>query len=75
MFHEKSVLRASNLRHHPPGVVQQPARYRITDQVEFEIDLHEFREGSWQPYRWVAFLFECLANLVVLLSMWPSEHR
>ena len=50
-FHERSVLRAGNLRHHPPNSSQQPDRYRITDEVVFEVDIHEYRDGRWQPYK------------------------
>lgn len=51
VFHERSVLRATNLRHHPPGTLEQPEHYRITDDLEFEIDIHEFRDGQWRPYQ------------------------
>ena len=50
-FHQRSVLRASNLRHHYPNETDQPDRYRITDELVFEIDIHEFRDGQWQPYK------------------------
>jgi oligosaccharyltransferase complex subunit beta len=50
-FHERSVLRVSNLRHHPPNSTEQPSRYRITDEVVFEVDIAQYKDGSWQPYR------------------------
>lgn len=50
-FHERSVLRASNLRHHPPNSTEQPSRYRITDEVVFEVDIAQYKDGRWQPYK------------------------
>jgi oligosaccharyltransferase complex subunit beta len=49
-FHERSVLRVSNLRHHPPNSTEQPQRYRITDEVVFEVNIEQYKDGSWQPY-------------------------
>ena len=51
VFHERGVLRASNLRHHPPGSSEPSDHYRITDDLEFAVDLHEYRDGAWQPYQ------------------------
>lgn len=66
-FHERSSLRASNLRHHPPGQREQPDLYRITDEIEFELDVHEFNGGRWQPYKCAPHDF----HLVV--SIWSDE--
>jgi oligosaccharyltransferase complex subunit beta len=50
-FHQRSVLKVANLRHHPPNSTEQPSRYRITDEVVFEVDIAEYKDGSWQPYK------------------------
>ena len=51
-FHERGVLRVSNVHHNKAGLSEQPDWYRITDDLEFALDIHEFSEGSWKPYRW-----------------------
>ena len=51
-FHERGVLRVSDVHHNKAGLSEQPDWYRITDDLEFSLDIHEFCEGSWKPYRW-----------------------
>ena len=46
------MLRVSNVHHNKAGLTEQPDWYRITDHLEFSLDIHEFCEGSWTPYRW-----------------------
>lgn len=55
-FHERGVLRVSNVHHNKAGLSEQPDWYRITDDLEFALDVHEFSEGSWKPYRWAQAL-------------------
>ena len=49
-FHRRGVLRASHLRHHRVGETEQPAAYRVSDELVFSLDIEELVEGSWQPY-------------------------
>lgn len=53
-FHERGVLRVSNERHNHAGSSEQPDWYRVSDDLEFALDIHEFSEGSWKPYRCAA---------------------
>ena len=50
------MLRVSNVHHNKAGSSEQPDWYRITDDLEFALDIHEFSEGSWKPYRWAQAL-------------------
>lgn len=50
-FHQRGVLKASNLRHRIIGGEETPAVYRIKDEVEFAIDLEECEAGKCKPYR------------------------
>ena len=50
-FHERGVLRVSNVHHNKAGSAEQPDWYRITDDLEFALDIHEYSEGAWKPYR------------------------
>ena len=47
------MLQAAPLRHQAQGASQQPALYRIKDEINVEVDIQELRGGRWQPYRWV----------------------
>lgn len=66
-FQERGVLRASGLSHRvvagaEPGAVR-PERYRVNDEVEFSVTIHECGDGSCMPYRWgvpLACLLACL---------------
>lgn len=54
-FQERGVLRASNLSHRVvsgahPGAVK-PERYRINDEVEFSVDIHECADGDCKPFK------------------------
>ncbi len=33
------------------GSEEQPGWYRVMDDLEFGLDIHELSEGQWQPYR------------------------
>lgn len=53
-FQERGVLRASQLSHRVvagahPGAVR-PERYRVNDDVEFSVVIHECADGGCQPY-------------------------
>lgn len=49
--HERGVLKASALRHRIVGGEEQPAVYRINDDVEVELDIEECSEGVCKPYK------------------------
>ena len=50
-FQDRGRLRISNVRHVLAGTSETPQRYRIRDQVDFSANIHEWRQGSWQPYK------------------------
>ena len=50
-FSQQGVLQAAPLRHHAQGGSEQPALYRINDDIDVEVDIQELRGGRWQPYR------------------------
>lgn len=33
------------------GSEEQPGWYRVMDDLEFGLDIHELAEGEWKPYR------------------------
>jgi len=51
-FKQRGVLRAQNVRHHRVGETQAPAHYRIKDEVEYHVDIHQWDadKKSWQPF-------------------------
>ncbi|KXZ51811.1 hypothetical protein GPECTOR_11g252 [Gonium pectorale] len=49
-FQDRGVLVASHLRHHKLGEAAQPAGYRVNDEVEFLVDIHEVEAGASKPY-------------------------
>jgi hypothetical protein len=44
------VLRALGMRHHLEGGVEQPAIYRVNDDVVFEVEVQECADGVCGPY-------------------------
>lgn len=50
VFHERGHLKAVNLRHHKVGEKDEPAIYRITDDLEFSVEIYEWSGTSWEPY-------------------------
>ena len=67
-FSQQGVLQAAPLRHHAQGCSEQPALYRIKDEIDVEVDVQELRGGRWQPYRWAGgdMLAWCVLFLVML---------
>lgn len=53
-FHQRGVLRVSNVHHNKAGSAEQPDWYRITDDLDFALDIHELSDGAWKPYRCAA---------------------
>ncbi|KAJ2355038.1 oligosaccharyl transferase glycoprotein complex, beta subunit [Coemansia sp. RSA 2618] len=49
VLQEKSVLRASSLRH-ALATGERPEHYRVSSDVVFEVDLAEFRKDAWHAY-------------------------
>ncbi|XP_010254949.1 PREDICTED: dolichyl-diphosphooligosaccharide--protein glycosyltransferase 48 kDa subunit [Nelumbo nucifera] len=50
VFHERGHLKAVNVRHHKVGETDEPAMYRINDDLEYSIEIYEWSGKSWQPY-------------------------
>ncbi|GAV88321.1 LOW QUALITY PROTEIN: DDOST_48kD domain-containing protein, partial [Cephalotus follicularis] len=49
VFHERGHLKAVNIRHHKVGVTDEPAMYRISDDLEYSVEIYEW-SGTSEPY-------------------------
>uniref|UniRef100_A0A0M3IBF2 Dolichyl-diphosphooligosaccharide--protein glycosyltransferase 48 kDa subunit n=1 Tax=Ascaris lumbricoides TaxID=6252 RepID=A0A0M3IBF2_ASCLU len=47
---EKGVLRVKSVTHHRVGEKTPPREYTIMDDVDYEIDIEELKEGKWVPF-------------------------
>ncbi|PON31848.1 Dolichyl-diphosphooligosaccharide--protein glycosyltransferase 48 kDa subunit [Parasponia andersonii] len=50
VFHERGHLKAVNIRHHKIGETDEPAVYRIKDDLDFSVEIYEWSGKSWEPY-------------------------
>ncbi|XP_024021344.1 dolichyl-diphosphooligosaccharide--protein glycosyltransferase 48 kDa subunit [Morus notabilis] len=50
VFHERGHLKAENVRHHKVGEADEPAIYRINDDLEYWVEIYEWSGSSWEPY-------------------------
>ncbi|MED6204147.1 Dolichyl-diphosphooligosaccharide--protein glycosyltransferase 48 kDa subunit [Stylosanthes scabra] len=50
VFHERGHLKAVNVKHHKIGEVDEPALYRINDDLEYSVELYEWSGKDWEPY-------------------------
>ncbi|XP_044487869.1 dolichyl-diphosphooligosaccharide--protein glycosyltransferase 48 kDa subunit-like [Mangifera indica] len=50
VFHERGHLKAMNVRHHKVGESEEPAIYRINDDLEYSVEIYEWSGTSWEPY-------------------------
>ncbi|XVF61972.1 hypothetical protein PTKIN_Ptkin08bG0178500 [Pterospermum kingtungense] len=50
VFHERGHLKAVDLRHHKVGEADEPAMYRIKDDLKFYVEIYEWSGKSWEPY-------------------------
>ncbi|CAI5521437.1 unnamed protein product, partial [Closterium sp. Naga37s-1] len=50
-FHERGHLKAVNLRHNKAGESTEPAVYRVSDHLEFEVDIYEWAGSEWVPFK------------------------
>ncbi|KAF5751121.1 Dolichyl-diphosphooligosaccharide--protein glycosyltransferase 48 kDa subunit [Tripterygium wilfordii] len=50
VFHERGHLKAVNVKHHKVGEVDEPAVYRINDDLEYSVEIYEWSGTSWQPF-------------------------
>ncbi|ONH96735.1 hypothetical protein PRUPE_7G148700 [Prunus persica] len=50
IFHERGHLKAVNVRHHKVGETDEPAIYRINDDLDYSIEIYEWSGKSWEPY-------------------------
>ncbi|GJY03711.1 dolichyl-diphosphooligosaccharide--protein glycosyltransferase 48 kDa subunit, partial [Tanacetum coccineum] len=41
---------AVNVRHHRVGETEEPAIYRINDDLEYLVEIYEWSGSSWEPY-------------------------
>uniref|UniRef100_A0A0C9RWI6 Dolichyl-diphosphooligosaccharide--protein glycosyltransferase 48 kDa subunit n=1 Tax=Wollemia nobilis TaxID=56998 RepID=A0A0C9RWI6_9CONI len=50
VFHEMGHLKAMNVQHHKIGESGEPAMYRITDYLEYSVEIFEWTGKDWKPY-------------------------
>eukprot|EP00258_Populus_trichocarpa_P019005 XP_006383248.1 dolichyl-diphosphooligosaccharide--protein glycosyltransferase 48 kDa subunit [Populus trichocarpa] len=50
VFHVRGHLKAVNLRHNKAGETDEPAMYRIKDDLDFSVEIYEWSGKSWEPY-------------------------
>ncbi|XAR57870.1 Dolichyl-diphosphooligosaccharide--protein glycotransferase [Bertholletia excelsa] len=50
VFHERGHLKAVNVRHHKVGEADEPAIYRINDDLEYSVEIYEWSGANWEPY-------------------------
>ncbi|KAI5071585.1 hypothetical protein GOP47_0013836 [Adiantum capillus-veneris] len=50
VFHERGHLKAVNVHHHRIGETQEPSMYRITDNLEYSMEIYEWSVNGWLPY-------------------------
>ncbi|XVE66681.1 hypothetical protein DITRI_Ditri08aG0097900 [Diplodiscus trichospermus] len=50
VFHERGHLKAVNVKHHKGGETDEPALYRINDELEYSVEIYEWSGTSWEPY-------------------------
>jgi len=49
-FHERGLLRLSNVNHHKKGDPQSSAPYTIKEFLTYSVDIEEWNGESWVPY-------------------------
>ncbi|XVF67392.1 hypothetical protein PTKIN_Ptkin10aG0117100 [Pterospermum kingtungense] len=50
VFHERGHLKAVNVKHHKVGETEEPALYRINDELVYSVEIYEWSGNSWEPY-------------------------
>ncbi|KAL4180493.1 hypothetical protein AMTRI_Chr13g125540 [Amborella trichopoda] len=50
VFHERGHLKAVNVKHQKVGETNEPAIYRITDDLEYSVEIYEWTGDDWKPY-------------------------
>ncbi|XP_077224464.1 dolichyl-diphosphooligosaccharide-protein glycosyltransferase 48kDa subunit family protein [Tasmannia lanceolata] len=50
LFHERGHLKSVNVSHHKVGEMDEPALYRINDDLEYSVEIYEWSGKSWKPY-------------------------
>ncbi|KAL3702205.1 hypothetical protein R1sor_020227 [Riccia sorocarpa] len=50
-FHERGHLKAVNVNHHKVGEKDEPSMYRITDNLEYSLEIYEWTGKAWKPYQ------------------------
>ncbi|GMI83730.1 DEFECTIVE GLYCOSYLATION [Hibiscus trionum] len=50
VFHERGHLKAVNVKHYKVGETNEPALYRINDDLVYSVEIYEWSGSSWEPY-------------------------
>lgn len=50
-FKKSGVIRFSGVSHHKRGEKKEPEFYTITENVDYNINIEEYKDGKWIPYK------------------------
>lgn len=50
IFHDGGHLKAVDVRHHEVGEADEPAIYRIKDELEYSVEIYVWSGASCEPY-------------------------
>ncbi|KAK7257924.1 hypothetical protein RIF29_32254 [Crotalaria pallida] len=50
VFHERGHLKAVSVQHHKIGEADEPAMYRVNDDLEYSVEIYEWSGTTWEPY-------------------------
>eukprot|EP01118_Nematostelium_gracile_P013861 TRINITY_DN528_c0_g1_i1.p1 TRINITY_DN528_c0_g1~~TRINITY_DN528_c0_g1_i1.p1 ORF type:complete len:450 (+),score=128.01 TRINITY_DN528_c0_g1_i1:40-1350(+) len=50
LFQERGILRAINVKHHRVGETVAPATYTIKEDIEYSVEIQEYRGRKWVPF-------------------------
>ncbi|KAB2603054.1 dolichyl-diphosphooligosaccharide--protein glycosyltransferase 48 kDa subunit-like [Pyrus ussuriensis x Pyrus communis] len=50
VFHERGHLKAVNVKHNRVGEADEPAMYRINDDLQYSVEIYEWHGQRWEPY-------------------------
>ncbi len=50
-FHERGVLLLTNMSHHLVGEHEQLTWYRVSNDINFSVNIQELVDDRWQPFK------------------------
>ncbi|PWA02040.1 hypothetical protein BB558_001852 [Smittium angustum] len=49
-FHERGVLKASEISHHKTGESEELSNYQVKDEIEYSVKLSQYVDGKWEAF-------------------------